>query len=239
MRMLAITLLLCSLATPALAQHTAEVAQVHTLAACIGTTHTQLARVARLLDEARARSSSTDSSVRHDAELSIETLLQRAAEAREALRTCIAAASFTAPTGETVVHTTTPDDAADHVAASGGSIHEVESDAALSEHVRVVRGERVDGAGSATDAAIRSAVHGAGHAMSVCYDAYVDRAAIRHGTVHVSFTVNEGGRVTNATVERGGFDTQLRQCMQTAVSAIHVAGAHGTSVFAYEISLGD
>ena len=38
---------------------------------------------------------------------------------------------------------TTTDHAADSVAGTDGSIHEVESDAAMSEHVRVVRGERV------------------------------------------------------------------------------------------------
>ena len=235
-----VTLALLAIATPAAAQHTAEVQQVHTLATCVTERHTQLDRVVRLLDEARERmSSATDATVRHDAELSIDTLLQRASEARDQIRACLAAATFTAPSGETVEHGTTPDDAADHVASSGGSIHEIESDVALAEHVRVVQGERVDGSGSATDAAVRAAVHGAGHAVMLCYDAYMDRASARHGSIHVSFTVAEGGRVSSATVERGGFDTQLRTCVQTAFSAARVGGAHGTSVYAYEIALGD
>ncbi len=238
MRSLAIAISICWFAAPVAAQHTAEVAEVRTLTSCIGAQHTQLVRLERLLGEARERLSATDSAVRHDAELSIETLLQRAAEARETLRACIAAATFEAPSGETVEHTTTPDEAADHVASSGGSIHEVESDAAVSTHVRVVRGERVDGSGSAQDAAVRAAVHGAGPAVSACYEAYVDRVTTRSGTVHVSFTVADGGRVTNASVERGGFDLPLRQCVTRAFSALHVAGAHGRSVYGYEIALG-
>lgn len=239
MRAFAIAVFVCSLTTPALAQHTADVQQVHTLASCISEHHTHLARLVRLLDEAHGRLSATDAAVRRDAELSIETLLQRAAERRELLRACIEAATFEAPSGETVEHVTTPDDAADHVAASGGSIHEVESDAAVSSHVRVVRGERVDGSGSASDASVRSAVHGVGPAVSTCYEAYVDRVSSRAGTVHVSFTVTEGGRVTEASVERGGFDTQLRTCVEHAFTSAHVAGAHGRSVYGYEIALGD
>jgi len=239
MRSLALTLALLAITAPAAAQHTAEVQQIHALATCVGEQHTQLTRVAHLIDEARERMSASDATVRHDAELSIETLLQRAAEARDRLRACVTAATFTAPSGETVEHVTTPDDAADHVATSGGSIHEIESDVALSDHVHVVRGERVDGSGSVADAALRTAVHGTGHAVSLCYDAYVDRASARSGSIHVSFTVTEGGRVTNATVERGGFDTQLRTCVQSAFSSARVTGAHGTSVYAYEIQLGD
>jgi hypothetical protein len=239
LRSFAIVLVLSMLTAPAAAQHTAEVAQVQTLATCVQAQHTQLARLVRLIDEARGRLTATDATVRHDAELSIDTLLQRAAEARTALSACIAAANFTPPSGETVERVTTPDDAADHVAASGGSIHEVESDAAVSVHVRVVRGERVDGSGSATDAAVRSAVHGTGPAISVCYESYVDRVSSRSGTVHVSFTVTDGGHVADATVERGGFDTELRQCVQRAFRTLAVTGAHGRSVYGYEIALGE
>ncbi len=239
MRPLAITALLSSLASTAAAQHTTEVAQVQTLSTCIAAQQTQLARVTRLMEEARTRTSSSDATVRHDAELSIDTLLQRAAEARDAIRACVAAADFEPPSGETVEHTTTPDSAADHVAQHGGSIHEVEANAAVTRHVRIVRGERVDGSGSASDSDIRAAVHGAGGAISVCYDGYVDRASSRSGTVHVSFTVNDGGGITAATVERGGFDTALRQCVQHAISTVHVSDAHGRSVYAYEIALGE
>jgi TonB family protein len=225
-------------AAPAAAQHTTEVTQVHTLATCISEHHTHLLRLVRLLDEAHERLHATDAAVRRDAELSIESLLQRAAEAREELRACVEAADFTPPTGEVVVHETPADSAADHVAASGSSIHEVEANAAVAHHVRVVRGERVDGDGSVSDSAVVSAVHGTGSTLAVCYDDYVDRASSRSGTVHVSFTVSEGGHVTEATVERGGFDAPLRQCVQRAFRTMSVSGAHGRSVFAYEISLG-
>jgi hypothetical protein len=239
MRWLAIPLLIGSIAAPAAAQHTHEVQQVHTLAACITTHHTALTRLVRLLDEANGRLHASDPSVRHDAELSIDTLLQRSADAREELRACIEAATFEPPSGATVIDETTPDDAADHVASSGTSIHEVEANAAVTRHVRVVRGERVDGDGSASDEDLRNAVHGAGGTVAVCYDAYVDRAAHHAGTVHVSFTVGDGGHVTEATVERGGFDAPLRQCVERAFRTIVVRGAHGRSVYAYEIALGN
>jgi hypothetical protein len=238
MRWFAIILCIGSIAAPAAAQHTAEVAQVHTLATCITTHHTTLTRLVRLIDEAQGRLHASDATVRHDAELSIDTLLQRSADARDELRACIEAATFEPPSGATVIDETTPDEAADHVASSGSSIHVVESNAAVTRHVRVVRGERVDGDGTASDDDLRSAVHGAGGTVAVCYDAYVDRAAHHAGTVHVSFTVGEGGHVTEAAVERGGFDAPLRQCIARAFRTIVVSGAHGRSVYAYEISLG-
>lgn len=238
MRALAIACLIVSVASPAAAQHTAEVHQVQTLASCISEHHTHLARLVRLLDEAHERLSATDAAVRRDAELSIETLLQRAAETREQLRACVDAADFEPPSGETVEHVTTPDSAADHVASSGGSIHEVEADAAVSSHVRVVRGERVDGSGSASDASVRAAVHGIGAAISTCYEGYVDRASSRAGSVHVSFTVLAGGHVSQASVERAGFDAPLRACVERAFRTMTVADAQGRSVYAYELALG-
>ncbi len=231
-------LLVLSMAAPAAAQHSAEVEQVHTLTSCISEHHTHLTRLTRLLDEADTRLHASDESVRRDAALSVETLLQRAAEAREELRACIEAADFVPPSGETVEHTTTPDDAADHVAVTGGSIHEVEANTTLTTHVRVVRGERVDGSGSVSDASLRSAVRSIGHAVALCYEGYVDRATSHSGSVHVSFTIDGTGQVTAATVERGGFDAPLRTCVQRAFRLLSVPDATGTSVYAYELALG-
>ncbi len=239
MRVLAIALSLCLYALPAAAQHTSDVESVRTLETCIAEHQTHLTRLVRLMDEAQERTSSSDEQIRHDAELSIETLLQRAADVREHLRLCVQHATFHATPTETVVHETTPDSAADHVAVSGSSIHEVEADEALGDHAHVVRGERVDGAGSASDDAVSAAVHGTGSSVAMCYESYEARGAHHAGTVHVSFTVTEGGRVAEATVERGGFDTQLRQCVQRAFTTMHVAGAHGRSVYGYELRLGD
>src|SRR5262249_39935806 len=159
--------------------------------------------------------------------------------AREELRACIEAATFEPPSGATVIDETTPDEAADHVASSGGSIHVVESDAAGARPVRGVRGGRVDGGGSAGGDGTRRALHGAGGTIATCYDGYVDRSASHTGTVHVSFTVGDGGRVTAATVERGGFDAALHQCVARAIRTIVVHGAHGRSVYAYEIAIGN
>lgn len=240
MRRLSLALLFLALPLPAAAQDAAAVTAVRTLSACVTEHETHLSRLVRLIDEAQARTSSTDEAVRRDAVESVTTLIGRAHDVREHLRECLEAARIPRVADTTVVErTTTADSAADSVATSGGSIHEIEADESLAAHVRVVRGERVDGSGSASDDAVRSAVHGLSTSFATCYDDYVDRVGARQGSVHLSFTALDGGRVTSATVERAGFDTAMRQCVQRAAQTMHVAGAHGRSVFAYELSFGD
>jgi hypothetical protein len=239
MRRLSLALLLLSLPLPAAAQDAAGVQAVRALSACVTEHETHLSRLVHLIEEAQGRASSSDEAVRRDAALSVTTLVGRAHEVRQHLLECVEAAHIPRPDTTDVEHTTTPDTAADSVAGSGGSIHEIESDASLGENVRVVRGERVDGTGTATDAAVRSAVHGLSASFSTCYDQYVDRVGARSGSVHLSFTALEGGRVSSATVERGDFDASMRQCVQRAASTMHVSGAHGRSVYAYELSFGD
>jgi hypothetical protein len=237
MRRLSLALLVLALPLPAAAQDAAAVAAVRTLSACVTEHETHLTRLVRLIDEAQARTSSSDEAVRRDAVESVTTLVGRAHDVREHLRECIESARLPRVAETTVVErTTTADSAADSVASSGGSIHEVEADESLGTHVRVVRGERVDGSGTASDEAVRSAVHGLATSFATCYDAYVDRVGTRRGSVHLSFTATEGGRVSPATVERAGFDAPMRQCIQRAAQTMHVAGAHGRSVFAYELS---
>ncbi len=240
MRRLWLALLLLSLPIPASAQDSPGVTAVRTLSTCVSEHQTQLTRLVRLITEAQGRTSAADPAVRRDAAESVTTLVGRAHDVRERLRECIEATPIPRTAATTVVErTTTPDSAADSIAATGGSIHQVEADAALASHVRVVRAERVDGSGTASDEAVRSAVHGLGAAFSTCYDGYVDRVGTRQGSVHLAFTTLEGGRVTNATVERGGFDTGMRQCLQHAAETMHVSGAHGRSVFAYELAFGE
>ena len=238
---LAILLLLplSALPAPASAQDAAAVQTVRTLSACVTEHETHLTRLVRLIEEAQARTTSTDAAVRRDAIESITTLIGRAHDVREHLRACVEAAQIPRVADTTVVErTTTADSAADSVAASGGSIHEIEADAALGSNVRIVRGERVDGSGSASDDAVRSAVHGLATSFSTCYDAYIDRIGRRQGSLHLSFTALEGGRVSAVTVERG-FDGPMRQCVQRAAGAMHVSGAHGRTVYAYELSFGE
>ena len=86
---------------------------------------------------------------------------------------------------------------------------------------------------------MRSAVHGLGPSFATCYDGYVDRVGSRIGSLHLSFTALDGGHVSAAAVERGGFDAPMRQCVERAAAAMRVAGARGRSVYAYEISFGE
>ena len=114
-----------------------------------------------------------------------------------------------------------------------------ESDASLGDHVRVVRGERVDGTGTASDASVRTAVHGIGTRLARCYDAYVDRVGSTTGEVTVSFTINGTSRASHVSVEAGSrFDSGLHDCVEEAAREIRVSGASGRTEFSYTFSLG-
>ena len=115
----------------------------------------------------------------------------------------------------------------------------MESDASLGDHVRVVRGERVDGTGSASDASVRSAVHGIGTRLGRCYDAYVDRVGSTTGELTLSFTINGTSRASHVRVESGSrFDAALHDCVEEATREIRVSGASGRTEYSYTFSLG-
>lgn len=221
------------------AQTIVGIEDTRTLATCIAEHQTHLERVVRLLGEAEGRMASSDSHVASDARESMVTLMIRAHEIRGHLARCVEHAHIPRPdTTDTRVEEEV-DAAADSVAGDHGTVHVVETDASLDSHVRIVRGERVDGTGTASDASVRSAVHAIGDRLARCYDGYVDRVGTATGEVVLSFTLRGAGRPSVVEVERGShFDTTLHTCVENAAREIRVGGADGRSVYSYTFSLG-
>ena len=232
--------LVLSLAPRARAQDAAAVAQVRQLESCVREHMAHLERLVRLIEAAQARTSSSDEAVRRDAVTTIDTLVGRAHEVREHLRHCVDQAHIPRHEHTEVTHEEAPPEGAEgSVATAGGTVHEVEAGTELSTHVRVVRGERVDGHGSASDAQIRTAMRGIASRLEACYEGYADRASAAQGELHLVFTVADGGRVTGVEVERGrSFDAELRACVQRAGGALSVGTARGQSVYSYQLRFG-
>lgn len=229
------------LASTAAAQPVAGLGEVRTFSACIDEHQTHLTRIVRLIAEVEARLGSADARVASDARDSMVTLMSRAHDIREHLRRCVENAHIPAPpSGTTVVHgDPPPDGAADSVAGDRGTVHAVESDTRLTESVRVVRGERVDGTGEASDSNVVAAVHAVGSRISACYDDYVDRVGSERGEVQLVFSTGTGGRATGVSVEAASrFDATLRDCVRRAGTEIRVADTRGRVTFAYTFRFG-
>gem|GEM_PF-2862154 len=230
------------------AQDVPGASDVRALAACVEEHQTHLDRLVRLIGEAEERLTSADAAVVADARAAIEALVGRAHGVREHLRRCVDASHI--PAGRTGERTSTSaaaegeprdvdSDAEDSVAEDGGTVHVVEADVRMADGVRVVRGERVDGTGEARDAAVRTAVHGLGAALSACYDAYRSRGGRGRGELHLAFTVGAGGRARDVAVEGGAaFDAGLRACVLRAAEPLRVEGTRGAVTFAYTFRFG-
>src|SRR5688572_32630782 len=208
-------LALVSSAGPVAAQDVEWVEATRTLATCIAEHQTHLERIVRLIGEAEERMGSSDSRIASEARESLVTLMTRAHDIREHLRRCVHDAVIPLPdTTDTRVQEEA-DAAADSIAGEHGTVHVVESDASLADHVRIVRSERVDGTGSASDASVRSGVHAIGTRLERCYDGYVDRVGSTTGDVVVSFTINGASRASHVGVESGSrFDSTLHDCVE-------------------------
>lgn len=228
-----------ALPTGAAAQSVEGIEATRTLSTCIHEHQTHLERLVRLIDEAEERRTSSDARIASDARESLVTLMIRAHEIREHLHRCVEHAHIPRPDTEDTRTEVESDSAADSLAGEHGTVHTVESDASLGEHVRIVRGERVDGTGSASDAAVRSGVHAIGSRLGRCYDAYVDRVGTARGEIIVAFTLTDTGRASSVEVESGSrFDPALHDCAVTAAREIRVTGASGRSVYSYTFALG-
>jgi hypothetical protein len=236
-------LVLFALSSPtlALAQPAEGIGEVRTFASCIEEHQTHLERIVRLLGEVEERLGSADARVAADARESLVTLMRHAHDIREHMRRCVEHARIPVPeSGTTVRHEPpAPDHSADSVAGDSGTVHVVESDAALVGAVRIVRGERVDGTGEASDGAVRSAVRAIGSRLNACYDEFVDRVGSERGEVQLVFTVGSGGRATGVTVELASrFDSGMRTCVSRAGSEIRVDGTRGRVTFSYTFRFG-
>jgi hypothetical protein len=229
-------IVLCASAAPAHAQDAASLAAARTLAACVHRHDEQIQRSIRLIAEAEQRAArpGVAEDVRRDAVAAIDALVERIRSEAQQARHCIEQSHIPVRAEGTTEETAPADPRHDSLSADRGTVPQIESGTSIAPSVTVVRGERVDGTGTAPDASVRAAVRSAGTRFAACYDEYLDRTARRAGEIHLSFTATEGGRVTAADVERGGpFDAAMSQCVERAASGMSIAGQRGRSVYSY------
>lgn len=214
--------------------------EARTVARCLHEQDQHIQRLLALIDQAeqRSRAAGVAEDVRRDARASIDALVDRIRQHAQEARQCVESVPIPVRIDSRTTQTAPPDPAHDALARPQGTVHEVEGAGPLAEGVRVVRGERVDGTGSAPDASVRAAIRAVGPRIAQCYGEYVDRVALQRGELHLSLTV-DGGRTPLVRVEGGsGFDTQLRQCVERAARAVRIPDQRGRSVYAYTLQLG-
>lgn len=218
------------------AQDAAALAAARTVADCVHREDEQMQRLMRLVAQAEQRAAQPGiaADVRRDALASIDALVEQIRSHAQRARHCIEQTRIPVRVDETVTETAPDDPRHGSLAADRGTVHEIESGTRLAASVTAVRGERVDGAGSAPDESVRAAVRSAAPRLVACYDAYLDRAARRAGEVHVSFTASDGGRVSGVVVERASaFDAAMSRCVEQALAPLRVDAQRGRSVYSY------
>ncbi|MDQ3037181.1 MAG: hypothetical protein M3Y87_32610 [Myxococcota bacterium] len=232
----AIAIALTALPVIAHAQDVAGLAEARTVTQCVHAQDEQMQRLMRLIEQAEQRAArpGVAADVRRDAIASIAALVDRIRSHAQQARQCVEQSRIPVRVDGVVVETAPADPAHDSLAADRGTVPVIERDTVIAPQLTVVRGERVDGTGAASEASVRDAVRGIGPSLVACYDAYLDRGARRSGDVHLTFTASAGGRVSGAAVERGGpFDAAMSQCVQRAASSMMIAGQRGRSVYSY------
>lgn len=234
---------LCASAAAAQTGSSSEVqglAAARTVARCVHEQDQHIQRLLALIDQAeqRSRAAGVAEDVRRDARASIDALVDRVRQHAQEARQCVESVPIPVRIDSRTTETAPPDPAHDTLSRSHGTVHEVEGAGPLGDGVRVVRGERVDGTGSAPDASVRAAVHAIGPRVAQCYGEYVARVALQRGELHLTLTV-DGPRTPLVRVEGGGgFDAQLRQCVERAARAVRIPDQRGRSVYAYTLQLG-
>ena len=218
----------------------ASVEQAVEFSRCVNEQQTHLARLVQMIEEAQARTSSSDVAVARDARESIVTLVHRVHDVRDRLQHCVQQANLPAEPGAEVVHTTeTPTAHEASVAGSGGTVSVIHPAESIAEHVRVVNGERVDGRGTVPAEDLRRSVRAfVGSGVEQCYDAYLDRVGATRGEIEFTFAAVDG-QIREVRVERASFDTAMRTCVTRAVQGMSLAHTPGRSVFSYVLQVGD
>lgn len=93
----------------------------------------------------------------------------------------------------------------------------------LQTHVRVERGERVDGAGHADPAAVRSAITNVSPRFERCYQQLVERGALQTGRVYLTFTVTSEGRIRDIRLENFTiYERSFQRCVGAAAGRLYV-----------------
>ena len=216
------------------ADRTAALARVRSFAACMERHQASVARVMRLISESeRQRDRATDARVRADAERAIESLIAQAATLQREARGCVNGDDLPSPGTRVVVQAPPPDHAADVVAGTGGTVREIEADARLSAHVRVERGEQVDGQGQLPASVVSAAIRRISPQIDRCYEQHLERGSASPASLNLVFTVR-ATQVRDVAVERSGFsDAAFERCVRAAGQRIRVgrAPAGGDAIY--------
>jgi len=240
---------LCEDGRVAIGQTTRAVEKLDRELACLREKRERLARVLALLGQAEAQAHNTSLSAREreDGETAVVSLRRQAADIERESQRCVETAMVFAvnETAQPVNRVVAPaaDPAADHVAQPNDSTRVVERDTRLTDDVRVVVGEQVDGLGRWNVASVRSGLHGIGGRLGACYDHMLEHGALREGTMILVFTVGDGGRVSRVGVEDDHLDdASLRRCVRQAGESLHFdasgRAAAGTATYSYTLRFG-
>jgi hypothetical protein len=208
------------------------------------------ARLAQLLDLARQAQAQQQRPGASQAERdagrdALASLRRQAAEVERAARRCIETGplAFPASVGapEVVRAPPPPDATADAVGELNSATEVIERDVALGPYVRAIVGEKVDGLGAASPAAVQRAMRAIAPRLGACYDRLVDRGPLRSGRLVLAFKVLASGAVTQVAVEENRIrDAAFERCVVEAGRAITVEGGSrgGYSTYAYELAFG-
>lgn len=222
-------------------ERTQALGRVRSMAQCVERERAALQRLMRLIAESeQQRDRASDQRVRQDAERAIEALLARTGDTQRALRECLSAdLPDTGPA--VVVRDPPPDPAADHVAASGGTVRSVERDERLTDQIRVVRGEQVDGQGRLDGAVVRRGVRSVTSQLTRCYEAYLRHGAAGARRLNLVFTLRGGGAPRDVGIERSGFgDARFERCIRSAGQRMRFGSGPqgGEAIYSYTLRFG-
>lgn len=238
---------MCEAGRTAIAQTTRSVEKLDRELACLREKRERLARILVLLAQSEAQAHSTTLSARErdDGETAVLALRRQAADVERESQRCVETAMVFAvgDTSQPVVQVVPPppDPVADDVARPNDAARVVERDARLSEDVRVVIGEQVDGVGSVEFSSVRAGVRGIAGRLAGCYDHMLEHGALREGTMILVFQVTSTGRATRVAVENDRLeDAALNRCVRQAGEALHFerGATGGTATYSYTLRFG-
>lgn len=204
--------------------------------ACIEPLQLRLQETLRLLREARSQMGMS----RHGQqaqEHAAQSALALEHRVREIAGEIVACVETPEPT-VTIVTTATDQHAAE---VENDVVPTVDEARPLTDHVRVIVGQRVDGEGNVEASAIQSAITGIGPRLDACYQRLVDRGALERGQAFISFAVNDRARVGRVRAE--GFtlgNSGFERCVRSAANHLRVSAPsdRGITSFSYTIEFG-
>ena len=238
---------MCEAGRTAIGQTTRALEKLDRELACLRDKRERLARLQQLLAqaEAQAHNASLSAREREDGDTAVVSLRRQAADVERESQRCIESA-MVFPATETAhpaaqVVSPPPDPAADDVARTNDTGRVVERDTRLSDDVRVVVGEQVDGTGTIEVSTVRAGVRAAGPRLGACYDRMVEHGALREGTMILVFEVTAAGRTTHVGIENDQIrDAGLRRCVDQVGAGLHFdrGATGGSATYSYTLRFG-